>query len=528
MRCVIDDVDVDLQNLLGEGGEARVYEWKGEAVKIWKKANDPSIMDSERSAVATRLATLPMKMAAFPNFSPAGVVTPTRLAKDAKGIVIGYAMPMVSGLSLRKWSENRQEWNIQKAGLSNLWYAVKGLHQYSMVWGDANDLNVIMAGAEPHVIDADSIQFGKFRCTTFTQRFGDPLLMHGGELVQPHNEGSDWYAWALMAYISMTGISPWDGTPTKNRIGIQAAWDANIKIPKWAVDHKNLSPVAREAFAEIFLGESREAPNLEIFSTARRDCSACGKWVWGPTCACGLTERPVQMGSFYAPRKGRKLVKVWVVDNKIRWLETDGHSTWDNTTMAFRQPNEVVDSFDYERQECIIGDRSVFLRFGSIWSSKLGTPDKRLGQMIKHQSRIWGGQHFGFGLQRLEESWMPIVIDGAVLDSLTGPPIRGRIYDATACTSTSYAWLGIDDGTTKRFECWTRRGEWVGSYPVDSIRGAVAHAEQLFIPLDGEILRLSAAGKKSFPALVHSKQKLIISREGLSVWDENEIRHIKV
>src|SRR5882672_6178939 len=82
-------------NLLGEGGEARVYRSGDRAVKIF---HAPS-------------ADKAKKLAAFPSGLPREVIAPRELVHDKHGTVIGYAMPAIVGhddlsrLANRRWRE---------------------------------------------------------------------------------------------------------------------------------------------------------------------------------------------------------------------------------------------------------------------------------------------------------------------------------------------------------------------------------------------------------------------------------------
>ena len=75
-RVKLTDAD-----LLGAGGEARVYRWRDRAVKIY------------HSAAASKLA----KVAQFPSGMPPEVIAPLEPVTDAKGQPVGFTMLRVDG-----------------------------------------------------------------------------------------------------------------------------------------------------------------------------------------------------------------------------------------------------------------------------------------------------------------------------------------------------------------------------------------------------------------------------------------------
>ncbi len=125
-------------NLLGEGGEARVYRSGDRAVKIF---HAPSAVKAQ-------------KLAAFPRHLPPEVVAPGEPARDRSGTVIGYAMPAVLGheelarLSNRRWREGRGYLRTAtkvSTLFSRLATVLSRLHGAGVVVGDLNDGNVLFA-----------------------------------------------------------------------------------------------------------------------------------------------------------------------------------------------------------------------------------------------------------------------------------------------------------------------------------------------------------------------------------------------
>ena len=82
MQAFIGGAKVTLTDneLLGVGGEARVYRWRDRAVKVYHSA-------------ASQLVVA--KLSDFPRGLPSEVVAPLELVKGADGATIGFAMRLV-------------------------------------------------------------------------------------------------------------------------------------------------------------------------------------------------------------------------------------------------------------------------------------------------------------------------------------------------------------------------------------------------------------------------------------------------
>ena len=80
-------VQLTPQMLLGQGGEAEVYDLgDGRVVKWWKPADHPDFagMPHEQATASRRLAEQPAKLRAMPGNLPAAVVAPCGFALAGK------------------------------------------------------------------------------------------------------------------------------------------------------------------------------------------------------------------------------------------------------------------------------------------------------------------------------------------------------------------------------------------------------------------------------------------------------------
>src|SRR6185369_28895 len=89
------------------------------------------------------------------------------------------------------------------------------LHAAGVIAGDLNDGNVLARGAEPYLIDADSMQLAGLPCPVAHERFLDPRLYGIDLSAKPvFDQGSDWYAFAVMLFNSLLYVHPFGGVHT--------------------------------------------------------------------------------------------------------------------------------------------------------------------------------------------------------------------------------------------------------------------------------------------------------------------------
>lgn len=219
-------IKLDPSQSLGKGGEADVFRLgRDRALKIFKAPDHPDLagLPAEQRGAELRLQQHQRKLREFPTGLPAQVVAPEELATDRSGrLVVGYAMKLVAPATpLVRFADP----GFRRGGVPNdavvalfrdLHRALSGLHSAGVVVGDLNDLNVLVTpGDEARLIDADSYQFGVYRCMVFTERFVDPLLCDPAasalRLVRPYEASSDWYAFAALLLQSLLFVGPYGG-----------------------------------------------------------------------------------------------------------------------------------------------------------------------------------------------------------------------------------------------------------------------------------------------------------------------------
>ncbi len=178
------------------------------------------------------------------------------------------------------------------AVLRDLWGTVDGVHRAGAVIGDFNDLNVLVRGTEAHLIDADSMQFGKFACRMFTARFVDPTRCDPKAtslvLAAPHTTNSDWYAFAIMLFQCLLFVDPYGGVYVPKRVQDRPPHDQrplkrisvfhpDVRYPKPATHYRVLPDDLLQYFHRMLEQDERGTfPHPFLEQLRWTTCTQCG------------------------------------------------------------------------------------------------------------------------------------------------------------------------------------------------------------------------------------------------------------
>ncbi len=417
--------------LLGQGGEAEVYDLgDGRVVKWWKPAehSDFEGLPAAQAAATARIAQAPAKLRALPTSLPREIVVPIALALARRaGQVVGYVMPRVTGTPLHSYGEPKWRRTNQVASddvvaaLLSLHTAIAGLHRADIVIGDCNDLNVLVEGRGVHLIDVDSYQYQRWTCSMFSERFLDPRLCDASlRPVRQHDRDSDWFAFAVMAFRSLLGVSPWGGVhqPAAGSQRIAAALrpahrlsvlGPNIVYPRVARAIATLPAALLAVFRGSFEDDQRgEFPRHELERLRFRACSTCGEEhavVRCPSCQTRAYQPPL------------------VITGRLKWQE-----------LAVR-PEIATREVTTTGEIYLAGD--ALLR-----TTRLGS--ERIGSVLARQTRVWIGAQLGVGFYRAGGLAVGFVFRterGSLDDRVQLPRLRGQLVDAHAVIGDDRAWL---------------------------------------------------------------------------------------
>ncbi|MFZ5446102.1 MAG: hypothetical protein ACOZQL_39310 [Myxococcota bacterium] len=507
--------------LLGEGGEARVFRHAGSALKIFHPATDATsqrVLDQKLQ-----------KLARFPRTLPPQVMAPLEVVTDRAGKIVGYRMALVSGaedfgrLANRKWRLGVLS-NAALTGLfQELHRLVAAVHAASVVIGDFNDGNVLFADARPSLIDADSMQFDGLPCPVGHERFLDPRL-YGVDLSSAprFDEGSDWYAFAVLLFQSLLAVHPFGGTHAKLATLLRRAearhsvLQSDVTLPRLAVPPKVLTDDLLHWFHAVFEKDARQAfpPSLLQLSWTKCGCGVEHARAVCPECrALGpLVTRQVLRAQGRCTARtafetsGRVLCAAMQGGLRYLFEENGVLRREDGTTIATTlSPKQValagpctwladgagrVEKWQGDRlveraQTEVRGTNPVFAaslgaayRQEQAWLVDQQT-GARVGQVLEGQTWVWAGERLGLGFYRAGGLTVAFLlrVGRAGLKQLDGIRWSGRVIEAEAVFDARHALLTVvtDTGGRDLVQRWlVDEAGTVLAHSPDSVRGHAA------------------------------------------------------
>ncbi len=517
----IDGARVQLapQALLGQGGEAEVYDLgDGRVIKWWKPADHPDFAGSPeaQAAAAHRLAERPAKLRALPGNLPVAVAVPCgfALAGRRSAEVVGCLLPKVTGEPLHSYGEPR--WRRDHpidgadlvAALLALHDAIDHLHRAGVVIGDCNDLNVLVDGRRVHLIDVDSYQFGGYACPMFSERFVDPRLCDQALApVAPHDPASDWFAFAVMAFRSLFGVSPWGGVTRRcsgaarvvQRISVYAS---DVTYPRAARPLAIVPDELHDAFRAIFERDHRgRFPRALLERLRLRRCDACGDEhgrLRCPSCQTTAIQPPA------------------IVHGRLRWHAiAPGDITlasYEVTRLGPPPPTELaipapgmprgLRGSKPDPWSSVTSTTPVWLDGAALLrATRLGP--ERIGNVLAGLTRVWVGHRLGVGFYRAGGYAVGFVFRperGVLDDRVALPPIRGQLVAAHATIGDDRAWLWLTLADAGRLTTTCvvigADASVLAAAPLpdapwlSGITGACAAGPHLFVPTDDGVARI--------------------------------------
>ena len=502
------------QKVLGKGGEADIFALDNSlALKVFKQPNHPDHqgIPSAQKAAQQRLEEHQQKLRQFPHNLPENIITPQGLATDRTGqTILGYTMTLINGgIPLLKYSDRRFR---STSGIGNqtiidlfkqLHQIVAQLHQKQIIIGDFNDLNILVSGEKPYLIDSDSYQFQSFLCRVFTPRFVDPLLCIFDTdkilLNQIYNIYSDWYAFTVMLMQCLLFVEPYGGVykPKKQEASIVKSqrmmkritiFHPAVKYPKPAIPYQVLSEDLLQYFYQCFMQDKRATFPIQLLDNLTwYHCQSCG--TESNYAACPLCHKKVSKSlSKPLPSITNTLVvtpifntkgiilEVVLDQNKLRWLyhenkefkrETNttilqgdldqGLQFWLQNDLTFvgkqgriitlksQQVIEAIAVDSYQQQlmfQCNAAD-CYWLHQGQLLKKGKIAADY-IGDVLEKNTQFWLGSHFGFGLYRAGTINIAFVFHlhrTGINDQVKLPRFPGKIIEANCRFSESYCWF---------------------------------------------------------------------------------------
>ena len=294
---------LELGPLLGQGGEASVYEVAAEpalAAKLWK---EPS--PAQRAKLLAMLRTVPDD----PGLTGGHVslAWPLGSVLDHTGQVVGFVMPRLATGDVRPLHQvyhpgSRRSrapgigWHYLVRVARNLSSTLAALHAVGYVVGDLNESNVLVSDrALVSLIDLDSIQVrdGRtvWRCPVGKLEYTAPELIGKSFREVDRKPSHDVFALAVLVFqLLMEGSHPfsgvWQGTGEppgleRNIAAHRSPWLGSrlLKVPPAAPPPRILGPRLRRLFARSLQAPAFARPKardwqreLDRFEAGLKQC----------------------------------------------------------------------------------------------------------------------------------------------------------------------------------------------------------------------------------------------------------------
>jgi hypothetical protein len=216
-------------DFIAQGGQASIYVKNSTAYKIY---SDPKRMIP--AAKINELSVLNHPL----------IVRPQNILFDSEHCAVGYTMRHVKNafaLCQMFPKSFRQRRNLTPDAVfrlvQNLQETVRYVHSKNVLIVDLNEFNFLVADdlRDVYFLDVDSYQTNSFPATALMESVRD---RHAGEF----NQGTDWFAFAILSFQMFVGIHPFKGTypPFQNKVGKSEMLDARMRA-NISVFHQDVS-----------------------------------------------------------------------------------------------------------------------------------------------------------------------------------------------------------------------------------------------------------------------------------------------
>ena len=495
---------------IGKGGEADIYQLGPNLVaKIFKAPNHPDLKGNTaaQQAAKERINEHQQKLQLFPKGLPPNVIAPIDLVVDPKNPkkIIGYTMSFVGGAEVMlRYGERSFRQNVVSNSMITQLYLddyeiVEALHAHKMVWGDKNDLNILVKGNKVYAIDMDSTQFGPYLCKTYTPNFVDPLLCDPKQvspvLILPHNEDSDWFAFTAMLFKTWMYVAPYGGIyrpkngakkviEARRPLERISVFNPEVKYPRPAVPLEALNDDLKHHFIQVFEKDKRGPfPKQLLLKSNWQECPSCHAehcCVVCPFCKTMVPKKRVVVqvkgnvtaesifdttgvilqstfqkgamrwlyheGGFFKRENGRKILE-GKLDPLMRF-----RICGDRTAIGFG--NRVICGDDQYTVDTFGGNLPIFdtnskhlfwISNGRLMREDTLAP-KFIGEVLRGQTLFWVGETFGLGISRAGEIDITFTFhtDRKGINHFVQLPfkIQGKLIDSTCLFTDKFAWFG--------------------------------------------------------------------------------------
>jgi len=281
-----DTATLGKSDVIGAGGEAVVYKYKGHAIKIWH--------DYDVGKIKKVKAILGIE---WGDDLPSQVVTPISPVLDRSDRIVGFCMNLLpDGYNQLVYMFKKRFVELHKISMSDrigifvsMHKVLKNLHKLGVVVGDLNDRNeTFCVGGDPNIVflDVDSFQYKQHSCVVGTEAYIDPRL-YGLNLDSGvfYDCESDWYSYTTMLFRALVRAHPYGGAhntvagiPNRACANIFVA-DNSVTYPSNALPLGVLSDDILDIFSQFYTNNVRKEFPLSTlirYGESVVACHSCG------------------------------------------------------------------------------------------------------------------------------------------------------------------------------------------------------------------------------------------------------------
>ncbi len=287
---------IESLNKLAEGGEATIYEYGKDVLKIFK----PSVNLAYKEKKVKFFISIKKRL-------PNNVIGPKETV-EVNGNFVGYSMKRLNkseDLHMLTKPKFLATSNLSNKDVLNVVTQIgknlNELHRNGILVGDISDYNFQIKGTDSFFIDVDSWGIsGKYDPDAYTELFTCPDSYNFDGSIS-FSQKCENYNFAVLAFNMLTKIHPFGGTylPNKNlsildrmkkKISVVGNYRNDIKLPKIIGSWKWMSPVLEEQFRKIFEQDLREdiTPLLEDLLQNMKYCQTHNIYYYSKYNECPL------------------------------------------------------------------------------------------------------------------------------------------------------------------------------------------------------------------------------------------------
>lgn len=416
------------------GGEGSVYLRDGNAYKVY---TDPALALKKQ---------IDKKWKLLASIGEKSIVAPKDQLVDDKYQFKGLIFPEVSGTTLCETFSNawwnRTGFDMKKCSetVANMRSTVAAAHVHKAIIVDGNEMNWLLDGTQPYLLDTDSWQIGGFPATAIMPSIRD---WH----TNGFDEGSDWYSWAIVTFQLWTGIHPFKGNHPihgkgwEDRMKLHASvFDDNVRMPAAVREFSNIPPALLKWYQSMFSsGVRQEPPKVfdAVSSTVKKTISNV-KSLKLSLLASSQGKVIAVINGFVIYKKGEVFTVYDVIFNRYIKIENTVVEQMLNNKAALVRTDEGIVS-------CAIGDNqhidlinlqtgqtgSVMSKANTLWQTRNKVFFMESDGEVIQELQVY---HMGTGLLGKLTNWSVLVKSSKfyrqlIIQQLFGKTIIGLIKD---------------------------------------------------------------------------------------------------